>query len=47
MQVEIVDGSGDGELEPILSDIFRLPQLNWNSPGIDISLPITLRLTDR
>jgi len=47
LQVEIVDGTGEPELLPVMSDIFRLSQLNWNSPEIDISLPITLRFTDQ
>jgi hypothetical protein len=47
VQIEIVDGSGEAKLLAVLSDIFSLSQLNWNSPEIDISLPITLRFTDQ
>ncbi len=47
VQVEIAGSSGETGLVPVLADIFRLSQLNWNSPGIDISLPITLRFTDQ
>lgn len=48
LQVEIVDASeGDPpQLTTLLRDIFWLSQLNWSSPEIDISLPITLRFTD-
>lgn len=31
----------------VLRDLFWLSQLNWNSPEIDIRLPITLRFTDQ
>jgi hypothetical protein len=48
VRIEIV-GSSDTkpDLVPILQDIFRLSQLNWNTPEIDISLPLTLRFTDQ
>jgi hypothetical protein len=48
LRVEIVDAStGDlPDITTVLRDIFWLAQLNWSSPEIDISLPITLRFTD-
>lgn len=35
------------DLLEIMRDIFWLSQLNWRSPKLDISLPITIRHTDR
>jgi len=49
VRVQIVD-SGDAQppaILPIIDDIFKLSQLNWNAPEIDISLPITLRRIDQ
>lgn len=45
----LIDSSSDAapEIVPILQDIFWLSRLNWNSPDIDIRLPITLRFTDQ
>lgn len=42
--------SGDaevGQINNVMQDVFHLSQLNWNSPEIDINLPITLRFTDQ
>jgi hypothetical protein len=49
LRVELVAGNGDvpHNLLATLQDIFCLSQLNWNTPAIDISLPITLRFTDQ
>ncbi len=47
VQIEIRASSGETGLLPVLTDIFRLSHLNWNSPGIEISLPITLRFADQ
>lgn len=49
IRVELIDASSDAvpEIVPILQDIFWLSRLNWNSPDIDIRLPITLRFTDQ
>ncbi len=49
IRVEVVASSpgAQPEIVEILEDIFRLSQLNWNSPEIDIKLPITLRFTDQ
>jgi len=46
VRVEVVDGSGDADIGAILRDIFLLAQLNWSSPEIAISLPLTLRFAD-
>lgn len=48
LRIEIVDASAGHapDLTTLLRDIFWLSQLNWSSPEIDISLPITLRFTD-
>ncbi len=46
VRVEVVDGSGDADIRAILRDIFLLAQLNWSSPEIAISLPLTLRFAD-
>jgi hypothetical protein len=48
LRVEIIEASSDvpPDLPTVLRDIFWLSQLNWSSPEIDISLPITLRFTD-
>ena len=34
-------------IQDVLRDIFWLSQLNWNTPEIDINLPLTLRFTDQ
>jgi len=48
VRIEVVAGSDDGpDIVPILQDIFRLSQLNWNTPEIAINLPLTLRFTDQ
>jgi hypothetical protein len=48
IQVEIVECSDNhsADISHVLRDVFWLSQLNWNSPEIDINLPITLRFTD-
>ncbi len=46
VRVEVIDGSGDADMRDIVRDVFLLAQLNWNSPEIAISLPLTLRFTD-
>ncbi len=49
IRLELVEKSAayNLELQVILRDVFWLSQLNWNSPEININLPITLRFTDQ
>lgn len=44
--LEVVDVIGDIDIEKVAEDAYRLTQLNWNAPNIDISLPVTIRWTD-
>jgi len=44
--LEIVEGIGDTNIEEVAEDVYRLTQLNWNAPDIEISLPVTIRWTD-
>ena len=49
LQVQVVAQSDATErnIVPILDDLFKLSQLNWESPEKDIGLPLTLRFTDK
>lgn len=44
--LEVVDMIEDISIEKIAEDAYRLTHLNWNTPDIDISLPVTIRWTD-
>ena len=49
IRIEIVDNSPNTAVtvDRLLEEVFWLSRLNWNSPDIDIRLPITLRFTDQ
>lgn len=45
--IELVDQIGEFDIIKIAEDIFRLTQLNWSSPDIEIGLPVTIRWADQ
>jgi hypothetical protein len=45
--LEIVETIGTFDISNIAEDAYRLSHLNWNAPNIEISLPVTIRWTDR
>jgi hypothetical protein len=44
--LQVADFAGDLNLSAIAEDAYRLTQLNWTSPDIEISLPVTIRWAD-
>ncbi len=44
--LQIAELSGNITVERIAEDAYRLTQLNWTSPDIEISLPVTIRWAD-
>jgi hypothetical protein len=44
--LQIAERSGDVTVEPLAEDAYRLTHLNWSSPDIEISLPVTIRWAD-
>jgi hypothetical protein len=44
--LQIAERSGDIPVERIAEDAYRLTHLNWTSPDIEISLPVTIRWAD-
>jgi len=44
--LDVVEKTDKIENKKIAEDIYRLTHLNWSSPDIDISLPVTIRWTD-
>lgn len=44
--LEVVDSIGEVNIEEIGEDAYHLTHLNWNSPEIEIALPVTIRWTD-
>jgi hypothetical protein len=44
--LQIAEKSGDITIEAIAEDAYRLTHLNWTSPDIEISLPVTIRWAD-
>jgi hypothetical protein len=44
--LQIAERSGDITVERIAEDAYRLTHLNWTSPDIEISLPVTIRWAD-
>lgn len=45
--IELVDEIGEFDIIKIAEDVFRLTQLNWSSPDIEIGLPVTIRWADQ
>jgi hypothetical protein len=44
--LQVADKCGDISLECLAEDAYRLTHLNWTSPDIEISLPVTIRWAD-
>jgi len=44
--LDVVEKTDKIENKKIAEDVYRLTHLNWSSPDIDISLPVTIRWTD-
>lgn len=44
--LQVVQRVGRVSLQEIAEDAYRLTQLNWSSPDIEIALPVTIRWTD-
>jgi len=44
--LQIAEQTGQFRLEEVAEDAYRLTHLNWSSPDIEISLPVTIRWTD-
>lgn len=44
--LEVMESSGDVGIEDLAEDAYRLTHLNWNSPDIEIGLPVTIRWND-
>jgi hypothetical protein len=44
--LQIAEQSGEVTAESIAEDAYRLTHLNWTSPDIEISLPVTIRWAD-
>jgi hypothetical protein len=44
--LQIAEQSGGIPVERIAEDTYRLTHLNWTSPDIEISLPVTIRWAD-
>jgi hypothetical protein len=44
--LNVVESGGGLDLSSIAEDAYRLTQLNWSAPDIDLSLPVTIRWAD-
>ena len=45
--LKVVEKEGNLNIEEIAEDAYNLTHLNWNSPDIDISLPVTITWADQ
>lgn len=44
--VNVVLARGAADVRAVLEDVYKLTQLNWSAPDIDINLPVTIRWAD-